>query len=73
MWIWISAVNLARSAPPLRGGRRIDFPKGDHRRPPVFVLRQRRERRERRDERGVMEEGGERGEGRGGGGGGGRR
>ena len=28
--------DLARPAPPLRGGRRIDFPKGDHRRPPAF-------------------------------------
>ena len=30
------AVGLARSAPPLRCGRRIDFPKGDRRRPPAF-------------------------------------
>ena len=26
----------ARLSSPLRGGRRIDFPKGDHRRPPAF-------------------------------------
>ena len=36
MWIGLLAVGLARPAPPLRGGRRIDFPKGDHRRPPAF-------------------------------------
>ena len=29
------AVDLARPAPPHGGGRRIDFPKGDHRRPPA--------------------------------------
>ena len=34
--IW--AFDLARSAPPLRGGRRIDFPKGDHRCPPAFFI-----------------------------------
>ena len=31
------AFGLARPAPPLRCGRRIDFPKGDHRRPPAFL------------------------------------
>ena len=31
-------VDPARLSSPLRGGRRIDFPKGDHRRPPAFSL-----------------------------------
>ena len=31
--IWL--FGLARPAPPLRCGRRIEFPKGDHRRPPA--------------------------------------
>ena len=36
--LWIGHLDFCptRSAPPLRGGRRIDFPKGDHRRPPAF-------------------------------------
>ena len=33
------ADDLARPAPPLRGGRRIASPKGEHRRPPAFFLR----------------------------------
>ena len=36
LWLRLLEIGLARSAPPLRGGRRIDFPKGDHRRPPAF-------------------------------------
>ena len=36
----VLAFDLACSAPPLRVGRRIDFPKADHRRPPAyFILR----------------------------------
>ena len=37
LWLRLLAVDPARPAPPLRGGRRIDFPKGDHRRPPAFL------------------------------------
>ena len=35
IWLGHLAGDLTRSAPPLRGGRRIASPKGEHRRPPV--------------------------------------
>ena len=36
LWLRLLEFGLARSAPPLRGGRRIDLPQGAHRRPPAF-------------------------------------
>ena len=38
LWLRLLEIDLARPAPPLRGGRRIDLPQGAHRRPPAFFF-----------------------------------
>ena len=38
LWLHLLEIGPARSAPPLRGGRRIASPKGKDRRPPAHLL-----------------------------------